>query len=281
MSSGRSPNLAHRRLTNALRRLREDSGLTREYVAEQLDCSASTIVRYETARWTRIKTGDLRDLLDIYGVTDRQQRDAYVQLLKQAKEPGWWTQYSDVIDSYVGFEDDASSIHTFEPLFIPGLLQTEDYARALFQSNPTMEPEQIERRVEVRMDRQKLLQGRDAPELWAIVDETAIRRPVGGSEVMRAQLRHVLEASTAQKITFQVVPMSVGAHPGMNGSFVVLDFPDPTDTPVAYQETATDGLFPEGTGVVHRYQQMFDHLMATALSVAESRRLTERAASEL
>lgn len=279
-----SPTVRHRTLTIELRRLREEAGLTRDEVAEQLDdFSVSKVMRYETGRWRRIQTRDVRDLLDLYGVADQAQREAYMKMAKEAREPAWWRPYSDILKgAYVGFENEASAIQTFEPAYIPGLFQTEDYARALLQAVPNAHADQVDRKVTLRTERQKLLHKDDTPELWAVVDEPAIRRPVGGRDVMADQLRHlVTETSALPHVTLQVLPFAAGAHAGMDGAFTVLTFPDPSDRPVVYLETATEGTYPESLEVLHRYTLIFNHLRAVSLSPSESTALIEEAARDL
>lgn len=276
----RSPTVRHRRLTQMLRRLREDAAMTRADAARRMEWDPSKISRFEGGTWKRIAAHDLRGLLEVYGVTDEESQNQYVQLAKEAGRRGWWTQYADVIGNYVGFEDEASSIQVFEPQRIPGLLQTEDYARALFEGNPTIIPEGVSRRVSVRIERKKLLNSEHPPEFWAIVDEQAIRRPVGGHEVMREQLAHLVSEASTHHVTLQVLPIEAGAHPGMDGSFVMLSFPHPTDEPIVYVESATDGLYLEDEAAINGYNVMFNHLRAMALSQVASVRLIKEVAAE-
>jgi transcriptional regulator with XRE-family HTH domain len=277
-----SPTVRGRRLRYELRRLREQAGLTRDEVARRLDWSGSKISRIETGQ-SRAQTGDVRDLLDIYGIHGGEA-EALVQLAREARKRGWWTAYNDVFTgTYVGLEAEASAMRTYQPQIIPGLLETEDYTRALIRAGLVRaEPEEIDRRVQARMARQAVLTRPDAPSIWAVLDEPTIRRPVGGSGVMQAQLRHLIDVSAApnSKITLQILPFSVGAHPGLSGPFVILDFPSPEDPPVIYLETATDGLYLEETAEIERYTLMFDHLRASALSSSESASLIARVADE-
>jgi transcriptional regulator with XRE-family HTH domain len=270
-----SPTARGRRLRNELRRLREEAGLTHTEVAQRLEWSASKLSRIETGQ-SRVQTGDVRDLLEVYGVSDEATRDALVQLAREARRRGWWTRYTDVLGSgtYVGLEAEASVIHTYESQFVPGLLQTQDYARAVIRAGQTRpDPEALERRVTARMARQEILARSDPPEIWAILDEPVVSRPVGGPEVMREQLRHIIELSTRPNttLTIQVLPLSAGAHPGMNGPFVILEFQGPKDPPMVYLETATDGLYLEEPADVERYTLRFNHLVARALGPDESR----------
>jgi transcriptional regulator with XRE-family HTH domain len=280
-----SPSARGRRLRHELRRLREEAGLTHAEVANRMEWSSSKVSRIETGQ-SRAQTGDVRDLLEIYGVTDQATCEALVQLAREARRRGWWTRYSDVLGTglYVGMEAEAASLHTYESLFVPGLLQTEDYARAVIQAwQARPNPEALERAVTARMARQDILERPDPPEIWAVLDEAAIARPVGGPQVMRAQLQHLIVVSTRPNtpVTLQVLPFSVGAHPGMGGQFVVLAFPSPNDPPMVYLETATDGLYLEDPPDVERYTLMFSHLVARALGPDESRAMIADLAEQM
>lgn len=270
-----SPTARGRRLRHELRRMREDAGLTHSEVARRLEWSASKVSRIETGQ-SRVQTGDVRDLLEVYGIADQSTADALVQLAREARRRGWWTRYTDVlgIGTYVGLEAEAASLHTYESMFVPGLLQTEDYAQAVIRAGQTRpDPETLNRRLTARMARQEILTRPDPPEIWAVLDESVVNRPVGDPEVMRAQLQHLIEMSTRPNtsLTLQVLPLTVGAHPGMNGPFVILGFASPTDPPMVYLETATDGLYLDEPADVERYTLMFNHLVARALGPDESR----------
>jgi transcriptional regulator with XRE-family HTH domain len=270
-----SPTARGRRLRYELRRLREEAGLTHNEVGRSLEWSPSKVSRIETGQ-SRVQTGDVRDLLEIYGITDAATIDALVQLAREARRRGWWTRYTDVLGSgtYVGLEAEAATLHTYETMCIPGLLQTPDYASALIRAVQTRpDPETLERALTARMARQEILTRSDPPEVWAILDESVLNRPVGGPEVMSAQLQHLIEVSSRPNtpITLQVLPFAAGAHPGMNGPFVVLGFHAATDPPMAYLETATDGLYLDEPADVERYTLRFSHLVARALGPDESR----------
>ncbi len=270
-----SPTARGRRLRLELRRLREEAGLTHSEVARRLEWSPSKVSRIETGQ-SRVQTGDVRDLLEIYGVTDQATCDSLVQLAREARRRGWWTRYTDVLGSgtYVGLEAEASGLHTYESMFIPGLLQTEDYARAVIRAGQTRpDPETLNRRLSARMARQEILDRPEPPQIWAVLDESVVSRPVGGPDVMRAQLQHLIEVSTRPNtpLTLQILPFTVGAHPGMNGPFVILNFNSPTDPPMVYLETATDGLYLDEPADVERYTLRFNHLVARALGPDESR----------
>ena len=270
-----SPTARARRLRHELRRLREQAGLTHSEVAHRLEWSASKLSRIENGQ-SRVNTGDVADLLDAYGITDQATREALIQLAREARRRGWWTRYTDILGSgtYIGLEAEASAIHTYESQFVPGLLQTEDYARAAITGGQVRpDPDTVERRVAARIARQELLTRPEPPEIWAILDESVILRPVGGPAVMRAQLRHLTEVSTRPNatVTLQVLPLSAGAHPGMNGPFVILGFQNPKDPPMVHLETATDGLYLEEPPDIERYTLRFSHLVARALGPNESR----------
>src|ERR1700683_5077594 len=232
-----NPTLRGRRLAMELQRRREATGKSREEGARQLEWSTSKTFLIETGR-SRPQPGNVRALLDLYGVTG-PERDGLIQLARDARQPGWWHSFRDVLPNpyevYIGLEAGPSPIRNFEPVVIPGLIQTEDYARAMFRNGPReLDRDEVERRVEVRISRQKILARDDRPRLWAVVDEAVIRRVVGGSEVMRGQLRHLVDAAQQGKTTVQVVPYRAGAHAGTTGPFVILDFPEATDPTAVY-----------------------------------------------
>jgi len=214
------------------------------------------------------------------------ERDGLIQLAREARQPGWWHSFRDVLPNpyevYIGLEGGAASIRNFEPVVVPGLLQTEEYARAMFRSGPReLDRDEVERRVEVRLARQEILTHDDRPRLWAVIDEAVIRRLVGGPAVMRDQLRHLVDAAEQGKTTIQVVPYRAGAHAGTTGPFVILDFPEPTDPAVVYVETLAGDIYLEQHADVDRYILAFDRLLAAALHPDDSVRLIEQAADAL
>ncbi len=274
MVIGSGPTVRRRQLMAELKRLREAARLTQEDVAERLDWHPTKVMRIETGR-TAPHPNDVRLMLDLYGVTDRDQASALVKLAKDARQRGWWYSYRDVLlnryEFFIGLEWEASSIRDFELAMIPGLLQTEDYARALITSGPLqLDRDDVERLVEVRMTRQRALTRQDGPRLWAILDEAAIRRVVGGAAVMRAQLDHLAEANERPNITIQVVPYGAGAHPGQLGPFIILEFAQPTEPEVVYMETVGGNLYVDKAEEVHLYTAAFERLHAAALSPAET-----------
>ena len=279
-----NPTLRARRLALELLRRREAAGLTREEAARQLEWSTSTIFRIETGR-SRPQPGNVRVLLELYGVSG-PERDGLIRLAREARQPGWWHSFRDVLPNpyevFIGLEAGAASIRNFEPIVIPGLLQTEDYARQTLRNGPEeLDRDDIERLVQVRMERQRILGREDRPRLWAVIDEAVIRRVVGSPEVMREQLRHVIECAEQGKTTLQAVPYSAGAHAGTTGPFVIIDFPEPTDPAVVYVETLAGDLYLEERADVDRYTLAFDRLLAAALHPDDSVRLVQQAAAAM
>jgi hypothetical protein len=207
-------------------------------------------------------------------------------LARESRQKGWWQQHGEAVpdwfEIYVGLEAEAATIWSYDAEFVPGILQTEEYARAVHQAQlPTASEEEIERLVSVRMARQELLTSDDAPDLWLVLNEAVIRRAVGGLVTTREQLKRLIEASKRPNVTLQVVPFSTGAHPAMDGSFHLLGFPDPSDHQIVYFEYHTGALYLEKPAEVTRYRLMFDHLRASALPVEASRGLMACAAEEL
>jgi transcriptional regulator with XRE-family HTH domain len=283
-NSEQNPTLRARRLALELLRRREAAGLTREEAARQLEWSTSTIFRIETGR-SRPQPGNVRVLLELYGVSG-PERDGLIRLAREARQPGWWHSFRDVLPNpyevFIGLEAGAASIRNFEPVVVPGLLQTEEYARQMSRGGPReLDREDIERRVQVRMERQRILTREDRPRLWAVIDEAVIRRVVGGPDVMREQLRYLIECAEQGKTTLQVVPFSAGAHAGTTGPFIILDFPEPTDPSVVYVETLAGDLYLEERSDVDRYTLAFDRLLAAALHPDDSVRLVQQAAGTL
>jgi transcriptional regulator with XRE-family HTH domain len=273
-----------RRLAAQLRELREGAGLTQEEVSERTGKDRSTLYRLESAH-QRPQKSTLIQLLDLYGVAE-PRRAELLTLLRDAGQRGWMRPYRselpDVYSDYIGFEDEARSISNYESLFVPGLLQTEAYARAQLRGTlPTASDEEIESRVAARMERQPVLVKDDAPKLWAIMDESALRRAVGGHDVMRGQVARLLEARSLPNVTIQVIPFGAGAHPGMDGSFVILGFPDGEDPSIVYTESAAGGLFLEEDAELRRYILMFEHLRAAASGLDATAALLEAITSEI
>jgi transcriptional regulator with XRE-family HTH domain len=278
-----TPTVRLRRLAVELRSLRTASGLTREEVVERTGINSVTMYRIEHAR-VRPQTRTLRTLLDLYGVEKEQQAEL-VALLRDARERGWLHPYQSELPeqymTFIGFEGEAESASNYESLFVPGLLQTEDYARAVITGVlPFASRDEVERRVEVRMERQQVLRGDNPLQLWGIVDEAALRRQVGSPAVMRAQFRHIMEASELPNVTFQVIPFDAGAHAGMPGSFIVLQFTEEAIPDVIYIDSMAGDLFLEAESDVRRYKLVFEHLRAVSASPDASRALLASLATE-
>lgn len=267
-----SPTVRRRRLSAELIRLREQAGLSVEEAGRRLEWSRGRLNKMEANKWTRPDLGNIRALLDLYSVTDQAQREAVLTLARQSREKGWWANYQDIWrGSLAGFEAEASLINTYEDLRVPGLFQTEDYATAMFKGGQVLDNDQIRRRVEARLARQGIVHGEAPPTLWAVIDEAALTKSVGGPSVMRDQLRHIVDMSARPNIYVQVLPDSAGAHAAMDGPFTILNFPDQGDPSVVYIETATSDLYLETPEELTRYRLIFDLIRSSALSPDSSR----------
>jgi transcriptional regulator with XRE-family HTH domain len=265
---GNSPTALRIVLGAQLRQLREAKGLTRAAAGYTIRASESKMSRLELGR-VSFKDRDIRDLLMLYGVQDPDEREALLSLAKEANRPAWWQRYSDILPSwfqtYVGLEETATLIRTYEGHLVPGLLQTEDYARAvMFAGLPGEPDDEIERWLRLRMDRQGLLTRSDPPRLWAVMDEAALRRPIGGPEVMRAQLEHLVAATKLPNVTVQVVLFRTGAHAALGQPFVILRFDDPDLPDMVYLEQFTSGLWLDKPDEVDSYAQVMDRLAVQA-----------------
>ena len=274
-----------RQLMTELRRLRDEAGLTQDEVAARLDWHPTKVMRIETGR-TAPHPNDVRVMLGLFGVTSPEQVSALVKLAQDARQRGWWYSYRDVLlnryEFFIGLETEASSIRNFELAMVPGLLQTEDYARALISGGPMeLDATEVDRRVEVRTTRQQALDRDERPQLWVIVDEAAIRRTVGGPAVMRGQLEALVTMSGQARTTIQVVPYSAGAHPGQLGPFVILGFTEPSEPEVVTMETVGGNLYVDKPEEVRLYTTAFDHLRAVALSPGDTRAMLRAAADAL
>jgi transcriptional regulator with XRE-family HTH domain len=284
MVGDHSPTVRRRRLALELRRLREAARLTCEEVADHLECSASKISRVETGR-VSVSPRDVRDMLDLYGVP-AAQRESLVQLARDSRQKGWWHAFSDTMQpqfaTYVGLESAASEIRIYEVSLIPELLQTEDYARVVIRSGMMSSPsDDVERQVALRMARQPAITRDDPPKVWAVLDEAALRRQVGGPGLMRLQLEHLLAQAALPNVAVQVIPFGGGAHPAMGRPFIILVFPERVDTDVVYLEDLTSALYLEDVAEVDRYNVFFNHLRATALSFEDSSALITSVLKEM
>nr|PZN47348.1 MAG: transcriptional regulator [Actinomycetota bacterium] len=277
-----SPTIRRRRLAAELRRLREERGLTIEQVAAQIDWHPTKLSRVETGKQA-VQPSEVRGLLEVLDAPP-EQRDALIALAREARLRGWWRAFGEAVPDwfavYVGLESEATSLRLYESVFIPGLLQTEDYARAVHRATRVgAREEEIDRLVAVRMARQELLHSDKAPQVWMVLDEAVIRRRVGGPDVMRAQLKRLVEASRMPNITLQVLPFSVGAHAGMDGGFHILTF-EPYADDVVYIEYRTGSFYLEKKWEIEQYTLVFDHLRAAALPTEASTALISQVADE-
>lgn len=259
-----------RHLSEELVRLRKSAGLTVEEVTSRLNKSMGWLTYMEGNKWVKASIKNITALLDLYGIHG-QQRDEILELAQAACQKDWWLAYRDLFPAKLpGFEAAATTIRTFEPLLVPGLLQTKDYATAIAQGRRVFTPPVIARQVEARLTRQKILDREQPPELWALIDEAALLRSVGGPGVMRQQLAHLLTMATRPTITIQVVPLQAGAHAAMAGGFMILDFGNDRDAPLVYVEGVTRSQFIEKPEDVQSYTLTFEHVVASALPPDES-----------
>ena len=248
MATRRSPTARHRRLMADLKRLREEHGLSREQLAERIGASETSIFRYEKGE-SRPLPGVVGAMLDVYGVQGAE-RDELLEMARDARKRGWWHRQRQSLkpgfDSYIGLEAAASVVRTYEAQVVPGLLQTEAYARAIIEATSlNVVPAEIEERMGVRISRQDLItRSTDRVQLVAVLDEAVLRRQVGGPQAMQEQVRHLIAMAELPNVVIHVLPFAVGAHAGLDGPFVLLSFPEPEDPDLVYLEQATSGLVP-------------------------------------
>ncbi|WP_300603334.1 helix-turn-helix transcriptional regulator [Trebonia sp.] len=256
-----------------LRRLREEACITTEHAADAIRGSHSKISRMEHGR-VGFKERDIADLLTLYGVKAGEEREALLKLAREANTPGWWQGYSDTlphwVEPYFGLEAAASFIRNFELQFVPGLLQTEGYARAIMRLGNALTAEDVERRVEARLSRQQILNRESPPRLWAVIDEGALCRPMGGSPVMREQVRHLIDMSDHPAVTLQVLPFTAGAHPAMGGPFTILRFAEPDLRDAVYIEQLTSALYLDKPTDVDSYLEVMEQICLQAEPAAKT-----------
>ncbi|GIF40662.1 transcriptional regulator [Actinoplanes xinjiangensis] len=255
-------------LGSQLRKLRESKGITREAAGYEIRASGSKISRMELGR-VSFKERDVADLLTMYGVSDSAERDALIGLARQANNPGWWQHFGDVLptwfQAYLGLEAAASLIRTYEIQFVPGLLQTPDYARAVIMlGHAGASAEEINRRVDVRLQRQQILTRSGGPQLWAVIDEAVLRRPIGGVDVMRAQIESLIEASKLPGVRLQIIPFMVGGHAAAGGPFAILRFPEPELPDVVYVEQLTSAIYLDKREDVDHYAMAMERVCIDA-----------------
>lgn len=267
-----------------LRRLREAQGVSRETAGWEIRASESKISRMELGR-VGFKERDVADLLTLYGLTDDEERAALMDLAKNANTPGWWHREGDILpswfQSYLGLEAAAALIRTYEVQFVPGLLQTADYARTVILLGHGSAPkEEVERRVNLRMTRQQLLTRPDPPQLWVVIDEGALRRPLGGPEIMRAQISALIDATKLPNVRLQVIPFRAGGHAAAGGSFSILRFPDQDLPDVVYVEQMTSALYLDKREDVDQYATAMELLCVQADPPARTPDILDRMLKE-
>lgn len=282
-----SPTLRRRRLSRLLFQQREKSGLTAKAVAAEAKkrsgktrgWSESKVNRLETGDWKRLSVDDVFLLLDIYGVTDPAERNGYAELVKEASRKGWWATYENVLGTgqLIGLEAEAASIRSYQSMTIPGLLQTESYARAIAVASSMGETDDVDQRVEARMLRKAVFSRANPPEFQAVIDEAALLHI---TSELSDQLEYLLEVGQRPNIGIQVLPVTGGLHAAMTAHFVIMEFPMP-EPPVVYLEVATEELYLESEPQVRQYKRRFDFVQASALSVNESRALIRNRLSSL
>ncbi|WP_226961536.1 MULTISPECIES: helix-turn-helix domain-containing protein [Streptomyces] len=270
-------------LGNRLRALREARGITGADAGREIRGSHSKISRLEMGR-TGFKARDVADLLTLYGVLDEGERATLLALARESNSQGWWQYYHDVVPSwlhvYLGLEQTATVIRSYELQFVPGLLQTEEYARAVISLDPD-EEERLERKVQLRMARQQILRRAQPPYLWTVIDETALRRSMGGRGLMRRQLAYLIEVSQLPHVTVQVVPFSAGAHSAIAGPVTVLRPPGGELPDVVYLEQLTGGAYPDKPGEVEQYRHVMNRLAVEAMPPVETEAFLRNALREL
>ncbi|MBB5826145.1 MULTISPECIES: helix-turn-helix transcriptional regulator [Micromonospora] len=268
-----------------LRRLREASGVTREGAGWEIRSSESKISRMELGR-VGFKERDVADLLSLYGVTDATEREALLKLARDANSPGWWHRYGDVLpswfQSYLGLEAAAALIRSYEVQFVPGLLQTPEYARAVvLLGHRGAGADEIDRRVSLRMQRQELLRRPRPPQLWAVVDEAALRRPIGGPQVMHDQLTALIEATRASHVRLQIIPFDAGGHAAAGGAFTILRFGDQDLPDIVYIEQLTSAIYLDKREDLDYYAAAMERLCVEAEPPERTPELLTRLRDEL
>ncbi|MFV2022326.1 helix-turn-helix domain-containing protein [Micromonospora sp. LOL_023] len=268
-----------------LRRLREGRGVSREAAGWHIRASESKISRMELGR-VGFKERDVTDLLTLYGVTDSRERTALLGLAREANTPGWWHRYGDILpswfQSYLGLEAAAKMIRSYEVQFVPGLLQTPDYARAVVLLGHSHAPaDEVERRVELRMERQELLRRPQAPNLWAVIDEAVLRRPIGGVEVMRGQLDGLIEATKLPNVRLQIVPFDAGGHAAAGGAFTILRFADQELPDIIYIEQLTSAIYLDKREDIDHYAAAMERLCVEAELPARTQDILHRVKRDL
>jgi transcriptional regulator with XRE-family HTH domain len=274
-----NPTVRRRELGALLRRLRQERDLSVDTVTERTMFSATKLSRLETGR-VGASPRDIRDLCDVYGITDTTERERLMTLAREGKQRAWWQGYDLPYATYVGLEAESVSISNYDTDIVPGLLQVADYARAIFDAgDPPLSPEGMQQRIDARIKRQALLTREDGPQFHFILDEAAVRRLIGGPSVMHAQLTSIIETARLPKVTFQLIPFSVGAHPGLDSNFVILEFGKPTVNDVVYVEGVVGNHYLEGAAELERYRRILARLQSIALNPEDSVAMVARIAA--
>lgn len=279
-ATGSGPTARRLVLGSQLRRLREANGISREDAGYAIRGSGSKISRLELGR-VGFKERDVTDLLTLYGVLDETERESFLDLVRRSNEPGWWHRFNDLMPSwfqdYVGLEESASRIQTYEIQFVPGLLQTEKYARAVAtQGRPEFPEDELDRRVRLRMQRQKLFTQPKAPRLWAVLDESVLHRPIGGRDVLREQIEFLLEATTMSTVTLQLLPFELGRS-GAEGAFTILRFAEQELPDIVYLEHLCGALYLDKPDEVEVYSKVSHRLAVDAYTPEQTRKALQSA----
>jgi transcriptional regulator with XRE-family HTH domain len=282
--AGTGPTARRMVLGSQLRRLREAKGISREDAGYAIRGSGSKISRVELGR-VSFKERDVADLLTLYGISDERERDLFLALVRESNQPGWWQRYNDLMphwfQDFVGLEESASRIQTYETSFIPGLLQTEAYARAVMQrGRPDAPPEEIDRRVNLRMQRQRLLQSPQAPRLWAVIEEACVHRQIGGRKVLRDQLEHLMDLTRMSNVSLQILPFEFGGSQAEN-AFALLRFAEPELPDIVYLEHLCGALYLDKVDEVEVYSKAAHRLVVEAETPDQTRRTIAKALEAL
>ncbi|MEE4593578.1 helix-turn-helix transcriptional regulator [Streptomyces sp. DSM 41524] len=283
--AGGAPTVLRVVLGKRLQDLREKAGLSFEQAGRALDVTHATIRRMEKAE-VGLKLPYVEKLLRTYGVTDPEEVEGFLSLAREANKAGWWHRFRDVLpewfNTFVSLEVEANLIRAYEPHYIPGLLQTEDYARAVLRAGMPHAPEsEIERNVALRLERQALLTRDNPPMLWVVMDETVVRRPIGGAETMRAQIARLIEEAEAPHIRLQVMPFDAGPHPAMYGPFHIFRFPIPELPDIAYTETLVSGSYFDQRDDVSAFLEALDRMCAQAAPAQTTQAILSRIRKEI
>jgi len=270
MAAPYSPSVRRRRLSAELRRLRAEAGLTLFEAAKQAGMGKSNLSKIEQAESKTVPAPTLNKLLDLYQVEDTTRTTLH-ELSKLASKKGWWSHYKNLMPQMLAdFEAEACALRTYQAQVIPGLLQTPQYADAVFRANEVRDDDEVAQRVAARITRQGVLHRVEPPKLMALIDEAALRRMVGSSEVMSGQLRHLTHMASRHNISIYVLPFSTGAHPSTEGSYVIMDFFDPRDASIAYLETPVTSMYLEEEHEVRLFTDMFGSTQSCAMTPAQS-----------